>query len=73
MPMRKAKKIRLAMPEGQIFFSDSFKTLSNSYVYEVEIAEQYVGDTESGWFPGTKFEIVLTKSCKRISVKKNHS
>lgn len=51
-------------------FINSFKSVSNRKLYEVEIAEQYSTDSESGYFPGTKFKITLTNTCLVLSTLK---
>lgn len=51
-------------------FPETFKTLNDRHIFEVELAEQYTTDSESGYFPGTKFKIVLTKSCQLVSISK---
>lgn len=68
-----ARSERISLSEAKEsadLFVNSFKSTSAGYVYEVELAEQYVSDSESGYFPGTKLKIDLSKSCRLVSVKK---
>lgn len=69
-----AKSEKISVQEARLradLFPETFKTVNGRYVFEVELAEQYTTDSESGYYPGTKFEIVLTKSCKLVSIKKS--